>query len=168
MRHALTLLLVIALGTTSARAVFGHEPASGTSSKAAAAEETEYGMAGNARDAKRIIEISLLDTMRISPDHLGFKQGETVRLRIRNTGAVAHEFVLGTQKEILEHRDMMRTMPTMKSDEANAVGVTPGGTADLIWRFSKPGAFLYACLIPGHWEAGMQGTITVTAPAKPR
>jgi uncharacterized cupredoxin-like copper-binding protein len=164
MRHALTLLLVVALGTAMTQGVSSHEPANRKSPPIA----TEYGMPGNARDVQRTVDISLLDTMRIQPAQLAVRQGETVRLRIRNTGAVAHEFVLGTKEEIVEHRDMMRRMPTKMHDEANAVGVAPGGTADVIWRFSKPGTFLYACLVPGHWEAGMQGTVTVSAAAKPR
>ena len=166
MRYALTPLLVMMMGATAAQAVLSHQPAKATSAMAAATQETEYGMPGNAKDARRIVEIRLLDTMRIEPARLRVTQGQTVRLRIRNSGVVPHEFVLGTEKEIAEHRDMMRTMPTMKSADANAASVAPGGTAELVWRFSRPGMFLYACLIPGHWEAGMQGTVTVTAAAK--
>jgi len=168
MRYALTLLLLVASGSAMTQAVSGHEPASQNTSMTAAAKETGYGTPGNARDAKRTVDISLLDTMRIQPAQLAVRQGETVRLRIRNTGAVAHEFVLGSKDEIIEHRDMMRRMPTSMHNDANAVSVAPGGTAELIWRFSKPGTFLYACLVPGHWEAGMQGTVTVSAEAKPK
>ncbi|MBP6599957.1 MAG: hypothetical protein KA216_11010, partial [Giesbergeria sp.] len=32
---------------------------------------------------------------------------------------------------------------------------------DIVWRFNRPGSFDFACLIPGHSEAGMKGTITV-------
>ena len=168
MRNALTLLLVIAFGMTISPAVSSHEPVNGKSTATMVGSETAYGMPGHASDAKRAVEIRLLDTMRIEPAQLDVRQGETLRLRIRNTGAVAHEFVLGTKEEIIEHRDMMRSMPTKMHDEANAVSVAPGATAELIWRFSKAGTFLYACLVPGHWEAGMQGTVTVGAAAKPR
>ena len=34
-------------------------------------------------------------------------------------------------------------------------------TGELIWTFSQPGTFQFACLIPGHMEAGMQGPLTV-------
>ena len=168
MRYALTLLLVLALGTTAAQIGFSHEHGQGKSAVAAANTATGFGSPGNAKDVSRDIELSLRDTMRIEPAQLSVKQGETLRLRIRNTGAVPHEFVLGTQEEIIEHRDMMRKMPTMMHNDANAVSVAPGRTADLIWRFSKPGTFLYACLVPGHWEAGMQGTVTVSTAPKPR
>ena len=163
MRYILTLALILAFGTTMAPIGFSHGHASGKRGRTAAIPTTEFGSPGKAKDVTRTVEVSLQDTMRIEPNELNVQQGQTLRLRIRNTGAVAHEFVLGTPKEIIEHREMMDKMPTMKNDEANAVSVAPGGTKDLIWRFSKPGMFLYACLITGHWEAGMGGTVTVSA-----
>jgi len=168
MRHALTSLVVLVLGTMAAQIGFSHGPEQRESAKTAASQATGFGGPGDAKDVSRVVELSLRDSMRIEPNRLNARQGETLRLRIRNTGAVAHEFVLGTQAEIIEHRDMMRTMPAMMHDDANAVSVAPGGTAELIWRFSKPGTFLYACLVPGHWEAGMQGTVIVSAKVKSR
>jgi uncharacterized cupredoxin-like copper-binding protein len=164
MRFSLSMVLLFACGAVATQVAFSHEPAA----RGATTPATEFGSPGNARDVRRVIDVSLLDTMHIVPDRLSVKQGETVRLRITNSGATPHEFVLGTKKEIDEHHEMMRTMPTMKHADPNAVSVAPGTTADLIWRFSRPGTFLYACLIPGHWESGMQGTVTVGAVAKPR
>ena len=166
MRYTLALILVLALATTMAPTGFGHEHEPRKSGANAPAVATEFGSPGNVKDVRRVIEVNLLDTMRITPNEVSVWQGETLRVRIRNTGSVAHEFVLGTPKEIVEHKEMMNTMPTMKNVEVNAVSIAPGRTTDLIWRFSKPGMYLFACLIPGHWEAGMQGTVTVTALAK--
>jgi len=169
MRFAMNRALpFFVLGILLAQAGLCHEHEQGKSDHATATHATEFGSAGYAKDVTRVVELSLRDTMRIEPNQLSVQQGETLRLRIRNKGAVAHEFVLGTQKEIIEHRDMMRTMPAMMHDDANAVSVAPGRTAELIWRFSKTGRFLYACLVPGHWEAGMQGTVTVNAVTRPR
>lgn len=167
MRFTLTMTLLFALGTMTAPLVSSHEHSHGASGKAAATQATGFGSPGNAKAVTRVVELNLRDTMRIEPGQLSVKQGDTLRMRIRNTGAVAHEFVLGTQEEIIEHRDMMRKMPTMMHNDANAVSVAPGGTAELIWRFSKTGTFLYACLVPGHWEAGMQGTVTVSGTTRP-
>ena len=168
MRFALTMTLLFALGTMAAPVVSSHEHLHGAPGKAAATQATGFGSPGNPKAVTRTFDLGLRDSMRIEPDHLSVRQGETVRLRIRNTGAVAHEFVLGTKMEIDEHHEMMRTMPTMMHDDANAVSVAPGATAEIIWRFRKRGTFLYACLIPGHWEAGMQGTVTVSSAAKAR
>ena len=161
MRFVFALAVLSALATTATPAAPGmqqmqqHAPA------------TAFGNPGNAKDVTRVIDLSLRDTMTIVPDRLRIRQGQTVRLRITNAGKMPHELVLGTHQEILEHWNMMRTMPTMQHAEANAVQVAPGATAEIIWRFSKPGSFLYACLIPLHWEAGMQGTITVSPAPKP-
>jgi uncharacterized cupredoxin-like copper-binding protein len=45
--------------------------------------------------------------------------------------------------------------------EANMVHVAPGGTETLVWQFTQPGEFHYGCLVPGHFEAGMVGKLTV-------
>ena len=174
MRFALTLTLLFAVGTAGAQADPGNERPQSAPQMTVDPQATAFGHPGNAKDVTRDIHLSLRDTMSIVPDRLNLVQGETVRLRIKNIGRIPHEFVLGTRKEILEHRDMMRKMPTMQAAEANDVSVSPGETSEIIWRFSNLGSFEYACLVPGHWEAGMQGVVTVTArpsrerPAKPR
>jgi uncharacterized cupredoxin-like copper-binding protein len=122
-----------------------------------------FGMPGSARNISQTIAIHMTDAMRFSPETFAVVPGETVRLYIANDGKVAHEFVLGTPGEIAEHEQMMRRMPQMAHTEANAVRVEPGQAADIVWKFSAPGNFVYACLLPGHHEAGMQGTITVKA-----
>lgn len=130
------------------------------------APETEFGRQGITREATRTIDISMSDMMRFTPDSLKVEQGETVRLRITNSGKIPHEFVLGTKPEITEHAEIMRKSPEMGHADANSARVASGKTSEIIWQFTKPGQFLYACLIPGHWEAGMQGTVTVVAAIK--
>lgn len=127
------------------------------------AEESEIGRQGITKDVTRTIEVSMSDMMRFTPDSLNIKQGETVRLRIKNNGKIPHEFVLGTKAEISEHAELMKKNPEMEHADASSARVAPGKTAEIIWQFTKPGKFLYACLIPGHWDAGMQGSVTVTA-----
>ena len=167
MRYVLTLILLYALGTTAAPATSRNAHPHQKPKTIVDTHTTAFGNPGIAKNVTRVIDLDLRDTMRIVPDRLSLKLGETVRLRIKNSGVLPHELVLGTKAEIIEHRDMMRAMPTMQDPEANAVSVSPGGTAEIIWRFGKPGSFLYACLIPGHWEAGMQGIVTVSAAPKP-
>ena len=40
----------------------------------------------------------------------------------------------------------------------------PGKTGEIIWTFNRAGQFEFACLIAGHYQGGMVGTIMV-APA---
>ena len=127
------------------------------------APETAFGHQGVTREVVRTVDITMSDQMRFSPDSIAVKQGETLRLSIHNPGKLAHEFVLGTRPDLAAHAQMMRDMPGLSPVDPGSIRVAPGTSTDLIWQFSKPGTFFYACLIPGHWEAGMQGTVTVAA-----
>ena len=101
--------------------------------------------------------------MRFTPDRLQFKQGETVRLRIRNEGKLMHEFVIGTKKELDAHAEMMIKHPGMEHDEPYMAHVAPGQTGEIVWTFNRAGEFDFACLIAGHYQAGMVGKILVEA-----
>ena len=132
-------------------------------SHAAEPQDEAFGRPGAAKDITSTIAIQMTDAMRFSPGALTIVQGQTVRWRISNNGKLPHELVLGTQEEIDEHAEMMRKMPGMIHNDASSKSVAPGKSADIIWKFSKSGKFPYACLVPGHLEASMTGTITVTA-----
>jgi uncharacterized cupredoxin-like copper-binding protein len=99
--------------------------------------------------------------MHFTPGNLRVKQGETVRFIATNGGKVMHEMVLGTMKELKEHAELMKKFPEMEHNEPYMAHVKPGGKETIVWQFTKPGEFYYACLIPGHLEAGMIAKITV-------
>ena len=126
--------------------------------------ETPFGHPGMAAKVTRTVEVTMNDNMRFNPDTIDVKKGETLRLHIINKGGVVHEFVLGNKAELQEHADMMKQMPDMKHSDANAISLAGGQTGDVIWTFSKAGSFLFACLVPGHWEVGMEGHVTVAVP----
>ena len=88
-------------------------------------------------------------------------EGDTVRLRAENKGKVLHEIVLGTKAELDQHAQMMQKFPGMEHDAPYMAHVRAGQRGDIVWHFNRPGTFDFACLIPGHYEAGMTGTITV-------
>lgn len=131
-------------------------------------EQKDWGIAGEAKAAKRTIEVSMTDNMRFSPERIEVKQGETVRFVVKNSGKVMHEMVLGTKKELDEHAAMMAKHPGMEHDEPYMTHVGPGKTGEIVWTFNRPGDFDFACLIAGHYQAGMVGKIKVSAgaPAK--
>lgn len=100
-------------------------------------------------------------TMVFSPDALHIKRGDTVRFDVTNAGKATHEFRIDSVAGNAEHEAMMRAMPNMEHHEGNSVALAPGATGHLTWTFTRTGTFQFACLIPGHFEAGMHGTITV-------
>ena len=126
-------------------------------------EEKPFGRAGDPRNATRTIRIEGKDTMRYTPSQITVKQGETVRFVVRNGGKKLHETVLGTKAELNEHYELMKKFPEMEHDEPHMVHLKPGETGEMFWQFIKAGEFYFACLIPGHYEAGMFGTIKVVA-----
>jgi uncharacterized cupredoxin-like copper-binding protein/Cu/Ag efflux protein CusF len=162
-----TLVISTALGCALATTAFAHSnEAHSTKAGVVKKEQKDWGIAGDAKRVKRIIKISMLDTMRFSPDKISVKQGETIKFVIKNTGAMLHEFVIGTPKENAEHAALMLKFPDMEHSEPYMVHVPPGKTGEIIWTFNKPGDFDFACLIAGHYQAGMRGSIHVSALGK--
>ena len=125
-------------------------------------EQTAWGIAGDAKSAKRTIEVAMSDAMRFTPDAITARRGETVRFVLRNDGKQLHEFVLGTKKELDAHAALMMKFPNMAHDEPYMAHVPPGKTGQIVWTFNRPGNFDFACLIAGHYQAGMVGRITVS------
>ena len=99
--------------------------------------------------------------MRFTPAEISVKAGETIRFFVVNKGRLPHEMVIGTANELDEHAEMMRKMPDMKHAEPNQLNLGPGQRGGIVWTFDKSGAFAFACLVPGHKEAGMVGKIAV-------
>ncbi len=119
------------------------------------------GEPGNPKAPARTVLVIMSDEMRFIPDRLEIKRGETVRFTIRNSGKVKHELVLGTLSELQEHAKLMQQFPEMEHEDPNAASAEPGKAAALVWKFTKPGEFMFGCLVPGHFEGGMKGTIVV-------
>jgi uncharacterized cupredoxin-like copper-binding protein len=128
---------------------------------AVAKEQKAWGIAGDAKAVKRTIEVVMTDNMRFTPDRVEVKESETIRFVHKNAGKIMHEFVIGTRKELDEHAAMMLKFPNMEHDESYMAHVGPGKTGEIIWTFNRAGEFEFACLIPGHYQAGMDGKIKV-------
>lgn len=165
----ISLILVVALlSATNFAVAHGDKPHS-KKPEMVKKEQKEWGIAGDAKAVKRTIEVSMTDKMRFSPDNIAVAQGDTIRFRIKNTGVLMHEFVIGTKKENETHAALMMKFPNMEHDEPYMAHVPAGKAGEIVWTFNKPGEFDFACLIAGHFQSGMIGKITVAAlqaPAK--
>lgn len=163
--HALPALLFAGL-IAATPAAMAHGDAELTPAGPVKKEQKAWGIAGEAQAVKRTIAIRMADNMRFSPDNIEIRQGETVRFRHTNNGKTMHEFVLGTKAELDDHAALMKKYPNMEHDEPYMAHVPPGKQGEIVWTFNRPGEFDFACLLPGHYEAGMVGRIRVTAAAK--
>ena len=128
--------------------------------------EGAIGQPGIASEVTRTLKVDMSDTMRFSFSNIAVKQGETVRFIVKNSGKVKHEMVLGTEKELKEHAELMKKNPEMEHADDNMVTVAPGNTGEIIWQFTKAGKVDFACLQPGHYEAGMKGVVRVAGAKK--
>jgi uncharacterized cupredoxin-like copper-binding protein len=127
-------------------------------------ESFSAGAPGNPKRPARVINVTMQEgagKMLFAPDRLEIKRGEQVRFVLTNVGELDHEFVLATTAENLKHAEEMKKNPDMEHDDPNAKRVAPKQKSEILWRFTKRGTFEYGCLIPGHREAGMTGTIIV-------
>ena len=129
--------------------------------------ESAIGEPGKAAKVTRTVKIEMSDAMRFTPSSIDAKQGETIRFVITNSGKVKHELVLGTEKELQEHYEVMKKFPEMEHDDPNMVTLAPGKTGQVIWNFTKAGKIDFACLQPGHYDAGMKGAVAVAAGKAP-
>ena len=120
------------------------------------------GKPGDPGKVTRSIQVEMNDTMRFKPDSIRVKRGETIRFIVRNNGKLKHEMVLGTMKELKKHAETMRKFQGMEHADPNQISVEPGKTGELVWQFTKAGTFDFACLVPGHFEAGMVGKVRVS------
>jgi uncharacterized cupredoxin-like copper-binding protein len=152
-----------------ATAAFSHDHKGATGHKAQATpaaakkEQKPWGIAGDDKSVTRTVTIAMSDNMRFTPDKLSFKQGETVRFVVRNEGKLLHELVIGTRSEFDAHTEMMAKHPGMTHEEPYMAHVSAGKSGNLVWTFNRAGEFDFACLVAGHYQAGMAGKITVAA-----
>ena len=123
------------------------------------------GKPGVAANVVRTIHITMSDKNRFTPNSLKVKQGETIRFVVKNVGKKKHEMVIGAVEDIKAHNELMERFPGMEHDEPNMVDLESGQKGEIIWQFTEVGQFQFACLVTGHFEAGMKGVITVVKPS---
>ncbi|MGB4358998.1 MAG: cupredoxin family protein [Rhodoferax sp.] len=150
-----TLLAIALLAASSA--------ASAAGAHAGGHGESAIGKPGVAAKVSRTIQVEMANGMRFKPSEIRVKKGETIRFVLKNTDGLKHEFSLGTQQELLEHYEVMKRFPDMEHDEPNKISLAPGKRGEVIWQFTKTTSVDFACLHPGHFDAGMKGRVIVAA-----
>lgn len=128
------------------------------------AGETAYGKPGDPAKPSREVAIKMVETdegMAFIPSNITVAKGEQIEFSVANAGELDHEIVIATEAENNKHAEMMKKDPHMAHDDPNALRLAPGKNGSIIWHFTKAGTFDMSCLIPGHKEAGMTGSVTV-------
>ncbi len=160
MKNFCSTLVALTAACFAAVAVAGGSHAGGHGHDA-----SDIGQTGQVARVSRTIQVDMTDGMRFIPDKVAVTQGETIRFVIKNSGQLKHEFVMGTAKELKAHYDLMKKFPNMEHADDNMLTVAPGRTGELIWLFGKAGVVDFACLQPGHYDAGMKGVFEIARTA---
>ncbi len=122
------------------------------------------GEPGDPRKSSKIVGVTMGESdgkMLFAPARLEVKKGDQIKFVLRNDGELDHEFVLASTADNREHAEAMQKSPDMAHEEPNGRQIAPKKTGEIVWKFTKAGEFEYACLIPGHRDAGMTGKIVV-------
>ena len=135
------------------------------------------GTKGKASDVNKVIVVNMYDNY-YEPSKIEIKKGETVKFVVKNKGELVHEFNIATKTMHLKHQpemmmlveneiissdkiykkkmmEMAKKNPSMAHSHSNSVLLSPGESADLIWKFTNSLKIEAACNVPGHYEAGM-------------
>jgi uncharacterized cupredoxin-like copper-binding protein len=151
--------LALALATIASPALASGNHAGGHGEKMAVGEP------GDKSKVTQTIRVSMKETedgkMLFQPAVIKVRKDQTVKISIKNAGQSDHEFVLDQEDKILEHKKVMEKFPEMEHADANSLRLTAGQSGEIVWKFTTGGEFKFACLIPGHYEAGMHGDVTV-------
>jgi uncharacterized cupredoxin-like copper-binding protein len=122
------------------------------------------GAPGDPKKPARVVQVTMREgdgKMVFAPERVEVKRGEQIKFVLRNNGELEHEFVLATTEENLKHAEAMQKNPEMEHDDPNAKRLSAKKAGEMVWQFTKAGQFEFGCLIPGHREAGMIGTVIV-------
>ena len=124
----------------------------------------------------KTVEIEGKNSLRFSEEAISAKPGEEITVKLTNTSklpasAMAHNWVLiksdaDAQKidEAAANAKDNEYIPDDMSDQIIAhTGLVAGGESDSVTfeAPSEPGEYTYICTFPGHFSAGMKGTLTV-------
>lgn len=127
--------------------------------------EFSFGQPGDATKADRVIRITMGD-MNFDPQMLDIEIGQTILFVVTNRSEIDHDFTIGDTVTQRAHRDeMLEAMENGSAEhrnDPNAMLVKAGEQRELVWTFTAAGPLEFDCNIPGHFEAGMRGTISVT------
>lgn len=156
--------IVLAAAMLLSASAWAGEGPSGHSHGHGHGETFSAGEPGNPKKPSRTIQVTMGEfdgKMLFVPARVEVRKGEQIKFVLRNNGELEHEFVLASTADNLKHAEAMKNNPNMAHEEPNGREVDPKKTGEMLWKFTKAGEFEYACLIPGHREAGMIGTIVV-------
>lgn len=149
------------------------KPPSAPTAKPATTTQKPAGAA--AAKGVRTVELVGTEDMKFSQTTIAAKPGEQIRVRLTAKGAMpkvamAHNFVLlnkgAKELDFVQAAMNARATDFIPPDNKDVVAHTPlagaGETVEVTFKVpTAPGSYTFLCSFPGHFQAGMKGTLTV-------
>lgn len=110
------------------------------------------------RAEERVIVFTMADS-RFRPAALRVEPGTQIRFQVVNDDPIDHELIVGDAD--VHRRHEVGREGHHHGDVPGEVSVEANGTAVTTYRFTAPGVVEFGCHLPGHWDYGMRGVVTV-------
>ena len=113
----------------------------------------QAGFVAGTTGSPRVIQVIAGPGYTFTPSTITVQRGETVTFQVTTVGPLVHEFMVGPADAVA-------------ADQAGTPEIADIGmmeTKSLTYTFDGPGPYAFACHAPGHYEAGMTGTITIVS-----
>ncbi len=111
------------------------------------------GMLAKGAKADKVVYVILSDDQPIQfKKQVDIEPNDVVQFVIMNTGSKAHEFAIGSAKELTQHRQMMAQMAGMEHDTNSSVIVLPKKARQFTWHFHGDNQVMIDCNIDGHQQ----------------
>jgi plastocyanin len=111
----------------------------------------EAGFAAGTQPSPRVVRVFAGPGYSFTPSEITVARGETVTFQVTSMGGLVHEFMVGPADAV--------TADQAGTPEATDIGMMQ--TKSVTYTFNGAGPYAFACHAPGHYEAGMRGTVTV-------
>ena len=158
----LALALTLSAGPVHAQRGHDGDHADSITSAPPSAQAKAFGRPGDPKKASRTVMVGMSDVACATPGDLAVRLGETVRFVVKNSGKQEHEMLIGSMRDLKEHAESVDTDADVAHDEPYMTHVAPGKTQAIVWHFTRPGIFYYACHVPVLPGPGVIGRITVS------
>ena len=111
----------------------------------------QTGFVAGTQASPRIVRVIAGPGYNFSPATINVAKGETVTFEVTSMGGLTHEFMVGPADAVAADQ----------AGTPEAADIAMMQTRSVTYTFDGAGPYAFACHAPGHYEAGMRGTITV-------
>jgi uncharacterized cupredoxin-like copper-binding protein len=111
----------------------------------------QAGFVAGTAASPRVVRVIAGPGYSFSPAGITVARGETITFDVTTMGPTAHEFMVGPADAVAADQE--------GTPEVADIGMMQ--TRSVTFTFDGSGPYAFACHAPGHYEAGMRGTITV-------